>query len=52
MPENKVSNKIFMNKEEEFIKQLSKLRKEKLNYFYSSSNNATLFKKWDLHKKE
>jgi hypothetical protein len=41
IPENEVSNKIFMNKEEEFIKQLSKLQKEELNYFYSSSNNAS-----------
>ena len=38
--ENEVSNKIFKNKGEEFIKQLSKLQKDKLNYFYRSSNNA------------
>jgi len=41
-----------MNKGEEFTKQWGKLRKEKLNYFHSLSNTATLIKKWDFHEKE
>jgi hypothetical protein len=41
-----------MNKGEEFIKQWGKMRNEKFNYFYNSSNKATLIKKWDFHEKE